>query len=76
MYEQLKDIVASKFQIDPGEIAPDSTLKGLELDSLDTVELSLVIEKELGAQVSDVELAEAQRLDEIVRLVESRTARI
>jgi acyl carrier protein len=76
MFEQLKEIVASKFQIDSAEITPDSTLKGLELDSLDTVELSLVIEKELGAQVSDVELAEAQRLGDIVALVESRSARV
>ncbi|SCF49709.1 acyl carrier protein [Micromonospora matsumotoense] len=76
MYDQIKDIVASKFQIDPAEITPDRSLTDLELDSLDVVELSLVIESELGARVTDVELAEAARIDQIARLVESRSARV
>lgn len=76
MFEELRQIISSKFQIDAEDITPRASLTELELDSLDTVELSLVIEKELLAQVSDVELAEAENLAEIVRLVESRTVRV
>ncbi|HWH01657.1 MAG TPA: phosphopantetheine-binding protein [Pilimelia sp.] len=76
MFEQLKQIMATKFQIDAAEITPDSTLKGLELDSLDVVELAMVVEKELGARISDDELAEAQQLDRIVELISSRSATV
>ena len=66
MYTELKQILTSKFQLDAGEIEPQSTLEDLQLDSLDLVELALVIEKEFGARVSDDELAETQQLDAIV----------
>jgi acyl carrier protein len=74
MFEQLREIISQKFQVDPADIAPDSKLQDMELDSLDLVELSLVIEKELGARVSDTELADLQQLDAIVQLVEGRNA--
>jgi acyl carrier protein len=76
MFEQLKDIMSSKFQIDPADITADTNLRALELDSLDAVELSLVIEQELGAKVSDTELAAAASLGDIVALVEARSARV
>lgn len=74
MYEQLKQILASKFQINPDHIAPDSRLSELELDSLDIVELALVMEKEMGAKVSDDELIETQQLDSIAELALRRQA--
>ncbi len=74
MYDQLKHILASMFQINPDHIAPDSRLADLELDSLDIVELALVMEKEMGAKVSDDELVQIQRLDSIADLALSRQA--
>jgi acyl carrier protein len=62
--------------LDAEEIAPSSTLEELQLDSLDLVELALVIEKEFGARVSDDELADTQQLDAIVDLVEARSAKV
>jgi acyl carrier protein len=76
MYIQLKQILTTKFQLDEAEIEPSSTLEDLQLDSLDLVELALVIEKEFGARVSDDELAEIQELEAIVGLVESRSAKV
>jgi acyl carrier protein len=72
MFDQLKQILASKFQINPEQIQPDSQLSELELDSLDVVELALVMEKELGAKVSDDELFEIQRLQTIADLASTR----
>jgi acyl carrier protein len=74
MYEQLKQILASKFQINPDHIEPNSRLSELELDSLDIVELALVMEKEMGAKVSDDELIETQQLDSIAELALRRQA--
>jgi acyl carrier protein len=75
MYIQLKEILTTKFQLDVDEIVPSSTLEDLQLDSLDLVELALVIEKEFGTRVSDDELAEIQQLEAIVDLLESRSAK-
>lgn len=76
MYEQLKAIMVSKFQLDPAEVSPEATLKDLELDSLDVVELSLVVEKEMGVSVSDDELIEAVDVAAVVALIEARSVRV
>jgi acyl carrier protein len=76
MFTDLKQILTRKFQLDAEEIQPSSTLEELQLDSLDLVELALVIEKEFGARVSDDELADLQQLDAIVDLVEARSAKV
>lgn len=76
MFEQLTEILTSKFQLEDSDISPSVTLDGLGLDSLDLVELALIIEKEFGAKVSDDELAEAQQLDTIAGLVEARSAKV
>lgn len=74
MYELLKQIMEQKFQVPGAEIGPDATLADLGLDSLDLVELSLVLEKEAGVQITDDELAEAGSLESVVGLVSSRRA--
>jgi acyl carrier protein len=76
MFDELKEILVSKFQLDAADVGPRSTLKELELDSLDHVELSLVIEKELGVKVSDDELNDAQEIGRIVSIIESRNAKV
>lgn len=75
MIEWLKEIVAHKFQLDAATLSPDSNMQDLDLDSLDLVELSLILEHELGVQVSDTELADLERLDDVVQLLESRGAK-
>lgn len=76
MFEQVRDIIARKFQVDPEDITPKSTLKDLELDSLDVVDLSLVVEKELGVAVSDEEMLQAETVEAVVAMVESRGTRV
>jgi acyl carrier protein len=76
MLDHLTHILVSKFHVDPAAINPSVTLDVLQLDSLDVVELGLVIEKEMGARITDDELFEAQSLEAIVRLVERRHATV
>jgi len=76
MFAQLTEILISKFHVDPADIVPGATLEGLELDSLDVVELGLVLEKEFGARITDDELVDAQRLDAIVELTQRRAATV
>lgn len=76
MFDRLKTIIAQKFVIDPDRITADDTLSGLELDSLDVVELTLALEQEIGVKVTDVELTDANRLEDVCRLLEQRGARV
>ncbi|MGQ0717680.1 MAG: acyl carrier protein [Pseudonocardiales bacterium] len=76
MYEHLKQIMERKFQVPTEDIEPEATLRDLGLDSLDLVELALVIEKEIGVRVTDDDLAQAGRLESVVDLVTSRSATV
>jgi acyl carrier protein len=76
MYEQLRQIVSTACHVSTDDVTPEATLEDLGLDSLDLVELSLVIEKEIGVKVTDDELAEAGRVGSIADLVTSRTANV
>ena len=74
MFDALSQILTGKFRLDRDLIVPGVTLQDLDLDSLDVVELTLAIEKETGAKVTDDELLELQSLDGIAELLERRVA--
>lgn len=76
MYDELKQIISTGFQVPVQEIMPECTLTDLGLDSLDVVELALTIEKELGVSVTDDELAEAGQVKAIAELLTNRSARV
>ncbi|MER7394237.1 phosphopantetheine-binding protein [Streptomyces sp. NPDC000151] len=72
MFDQLKEILAGKLQVPADLITMEATPESIELDSLATVELSLVLDKELGIKISDDALAAARTVGDIVRLMEER----
>jgi acyl carrier protein len=76
VYEQLKNILTTSFQADPAEVTPEATLTDLGLDSLDVVELSLVLKANCGVAVSDDDLLELHGVGAIAEALESRSARL
>lgn len=72
MYETVKSLLTDEFKISEDQIAPDSTLEDLGLDSLAAVEFALALEKGIGVEITDDEVVELERLDRIVELVERR----
>ncbi|MEV4868092.1 acyl carrier protein [Streptomyces syringium] len=48
LYEPVKDCLTRHFNLDAGQIHPESTLEGLGLDSLALVEFSCVLQDEVG----------------------------
>ncbi|GAA0445895.1 MULTISPECIES: acyl carrier protein [Streptomyces] len=74
MFEQLKEILVGKLQVPADLITMAATPEAIELDSLAVVELSLVLDKELGIKISDDTLAEAGTVGDIVRLMEEQGA--
>ncbi|GHF29958.1 hypothetical protein GCM10010218_08960 [Streptomyces mashuensis] len=76
MLEQLKDILVNKLKVTPDQVVPEATHEDLELDSLAVVELSLVLEQELGIRISDDELLEAPTIGDMVALMDERSAKV
>ncbi|MEH0424322.1 acyl carrier protein [Streptomyces sp. B21-083] len=76
MFEKLKEILVNKLKVTPEQITLEATREDIELDSLAVVELSLVLENELGVSVSDDELLEAETVGDMVALIEQGSARV
>ncbi|GAA0665328.1 hypothetical protein GCM10010193_15950 [Kitasatospora atroaurantiaca] len=76
MFDTLKEILVSKLKVTPEQVTPESTKDDIELDSLAVVELSLVLENELGITISDDELLEAETIGEMAELIESRSLKV
>ncbi|MFI8931797.1 acyl carrier protein [Streptomyces sp. NPDC053474] len=72
MYETVKSLLTKEFDVSEDQIAPESTLEDLGLDSLATVEFALALEKGLDVEITDDEVVELERLDKILELVERR----
>ena len=51
MFEKLAKYAAKQLELDAAEITPDSTFESLGIDSLDTVEMVMDLEDELGVEL-------------------------
>jgi acyl carrier protein len=61
--------------LDVAKIEPGAELLGdLDLDSLDTVELSLGLEERFGIEIPDEDLEDLVTVQDAVRLIESKLA--
>jgi acyl carrier protein len=50
------EVLAEEFELDPGEMGPEATLyEDLGLDSLDAVDMVVVLEKTFGMKMTDEE---------------------
>jgi len=65
VFETVARIIAERIECDPSEIKNDSTFRDLGIDSLDTVDLMMNLEDELG-----IELELDQKLETVGDLVE------
>ncbi|HEY8339457.1 MAG TPA: phosphopantetheine-binding protein, partial [Egibacteraceae bacterium] len=62
--------------VDESEISPEATFEDLDLDSLDLVEFALAAEEQLGVRISDEEAEQLETLDDTVKLLESKGAKV
>lgn len=70
MFEKIAKLIAERTDKDVAEIKMDSTFTDLGIDSLDTVELMMDLEEEIG---SEIELDEkVATVGEFVKFVESK----
>ena len=70
MFEKIRSYLASELDISEDEITRETTFESLGIDSLDTVEMVMDLESELGV---DLEMEEKlNTVGELVDFVESK----
>lgn len=68
-FEVLRQIIADKFDKDPEQIAMDSTLEALQIDSLDIFDVIFEAEERFGIRVPNEEVA-ISTVGEVVELID------
>jgi acyl carrier protein len=72
IFEAVKSHLAGR-GIEPGTITPQATLLGdLDLDSLDTMEMTLQMEERFGIEIPDESLEGLETVQDAVDLIEQR----
>ena len=72
MFEQIAEIISKQLGKDAGEITPEmSIIEDLGADSLDIVELLMIIEDDFGIKVPDEDVPNMKTVRNIVDYVES-----
>ena len=70
MFEKIRSYLASELDISEDEITRDTTFESLGVDSLDTVEMVMDLEQELGVEMEIEE--KIATVGELVDFVESK----
>jgi len=75
VFQDLKEILADTFGIDPREIRPTSRfMEDLGADSLDAIDLQIEFEERYAIILSDDDLLRTQTVGQLVSLIEERSA--
>ncbi len=76
VYDKVKELLIEKFGVEEDEISREATFEDLDLDSLDLVEFALAAEDELGVRITDEEAEQLVTLDDTVKLLEEKGAKV
>lgn len=72
-----ESILVETFGVPAGDVHADATFESLGLDSLDVVELTLVIEEQLGVKIEDEELEDVRTVgDAAAKVSEKQSATV
>ncbi len=72
-FEIIKKIIAEQLKVDESIITMETHLmKDLEADSIDAVEIIILIEEKYGIEIPDEDAEKFQRVGDLVRYVEGR----
>jgi len=70
--EKVKRLIAEQLMIDTSEITPSATLEDLGADSLDVVEIVMVLEEQFNIEISDDDAEKLTTLPLVVEYVGKR----
>ncbi|WP_330241732.1 acyl carrier protein [Streptomyces sp. NBC_00525] len=73
-FEALRKILIDELKVSADLVRPEASLEDVEFDSLTLVELTVILERDLGVDVEDHELRDLPTLADVARLLEDRVA--
>jgi len=73
IFKKVKNITADFLKINPGEIVRESNfIDDLAADSIDTIELFMVLEEEYEIKIPDEDARELTTVDNVVTYIENK----
>lgn len=74
-FERVKDIMVNTFGVEAQRVTGSARLvEDLELDSLDWIELVVVLEREAGVEISETEAKAIRTVDDLLGLIDRKQA--
>ncbi len=74
--DKAKALIASKMKLDESEITPEKhVFNDLGADSLDFVELTMLLEREFNVKFSEEEMANVKTVGDLYQLIEKYTTK-
>ena len=71
VYDELREIIAEKLSIDPGEIKPESSfIDDLGADSLDLADLVMAIEEKYDLDFANEDTEQFQTVSDVTQAIE------
>ena len=67
---KLTEILTDQFGVPEDEVEADATFESMGLDSLDLVEVTMVIDEELGVRIPDERLPEVETFQQAVKVID------
>lgn len=74
LLETFREILSGEFGVPATDVTADATFEALGLDSLDVVELTLVLEDKVGVKLGDQDLEDVRTVGDAVAKVRERRA--
>jgi acyl carrier protein len=72
---RVRDILVRSFQIEPGNVKPETLLfQDLGLDSIDAIDMVVYLQEWTGRRVPEEALRKVRTVDDVVSLVEAHLA--
>ncbi|MEE0990490.1 MAG: acyl carrier protein [Paludibacteraceae bacterium] len=69
--EKLTEILVSEFEIEPEKITPEASIQSdLGIDSLDVVDMVVLIQDEFGIKLQAQDFKDVKTFDDLVKLLE------
>ena len=72
LYNTFKTMLVDTFGVPEEDVSPEATFESLGLDSLDVVELTLVLEEETGVKLEDEELEDVRTVQDAMNKVNEK----
>ncbi len=68
------ELLSEEFGVPTEDVTPEATFEALGLDSLDVVELTLVLEEKTGVKLEDEELEDVRTVQDAIDKVQEKQA--